>query len=162
MNQILTGLLIALGLASEPLSVAEKEDLQRISDEYRYTTQKYGCGSGNADADCDYISVLNTMKMGEQELWPIVTEPSAPGGAMHAPCGSSIDCGDGDESSMFAPNVRCTLTINNCEGLDVLETLHLECRGDVSCFHEYKPARDCCVVTGATHGAEQDPKKPEA
>lgn len=158
MTKILFPLLVALGLANEPLSAEDRADLQRANDEYRYTTHKYGCGSSNEDQDCDYLSVLNAMKMGEEELWPIVTEPTAPGGAMHAPCGSSIDCGE--ESSMFSPNVRCTLTINDCESLGVFETLHLDCRGDLSCFHEYKPSRDCCIVTGSTHGEEQDPTRP--
>lgn len=119
--------------------------------EYQYTTIKYGCSG-----DCDYISVLNLMKMGEQELWPIVTEPSAPGGVMRAPCGSSLYCGS--ESFMFAPNVQCSLTINDCESLEVLETLYLDCLGDVSCSHEGWPAQDCCKVTGSMYGQEQDPE----
>jgi len=158
MIKILFQLLVALGLANEPLSAEDKADLQRANNEYRYTTHKYGCGSSNVDQDCDYLSVLNAMKLGEEELWPIVTEPTAPGGVMRQPCGSSIDCGD--ENSMFAPNVRCTLTINECDvDSKVLETLHLDCRGDVSCIHEGRPSRDCCTVTRSTHGEEQEPTR---
>lgn len=153
MTKILS-ILVALGLASEPLSTEERADLQNLNDGYRYTTQKYGC-----HGDCDYISVLNAMKMGEEELWPTITEPTAPGGVMRAPCGSAIDCGE--ESSMFAPNVRCTLTINDCDTDKLLEVLHLDCRGDFSCHREGKPSRDCCTVTGSTH-EEQDPSKPRA
>lgn len=153
MIQRLFPLLVALGLASEPLSAEDIADFQRANDEYLYTTYKYGCGIDNEDQACDYLSVLNLMKMANDELWPIVTEPTDPGGAMRAPCGSSLDCGD--EGSMFAPNVRCTLTINDCDSLEVLETLHLDCRGDISCFHEYMPSRDCCIITGSTHGEEQ-------
>jgi hypothetical protein len=146
MIQILYPLLITIGLANEPLSAEDKADLLMANNEYRYTTHKYGCRG-----DCDYSSVLNAMKLGEDELWPIVSESSVPGGIMHAPCGSSIECGE--ESSMFASNVRCTLTINECDfDAKVLETLHLDCRGDFSCFHEGYPSRDCCVVIGSTRG----------
>ena len=155
MIKLLLPLLVTLGLANEPLSAEDRADLQKLSDDYKYTTQKYGCYG-----DCDYISVLNAMQMGEKELWPIITEASAPGGVTRAPCGSSIDCGE--ESSMFSPNVRCTLTINDCDTDKLLETLHLDCRGDLSCLHEGKPTRDCCTVTGSTHGEERDPNKPRA
>lgn len=83
---------IALILILVTSSLFGKEtfpDLQRLNEEYQYTTQKYGCVG-----DCDYSAVLNAMKLGEEELWPTVTEPTAPGGVMHAPCGSSIFCGD--------------------------------------------------------------------
>lgn len=126
-------------------------DLKRLNEEYQYTTQKYGCVG-----DCDYSAVLNAMKLGEEELWPTVTEPTAPGGVMHAPCGSSIFCGD--EETMFAPNVKCTLTINDCDSLEVFETLHLDCRGDMVCIYEGKPSRDCCTVTGSTRGEVNDGK----
>jgi hypothetical protein len=141
---------LILTLVTSSLCGKEKlPDLQELNNWYRYTTQKYGCVG-----DCDYNAVLNTMKLGEEELWPIVTEPTAPGGFMHAPCGSSIECGD--EKEMFAPNVKCSLTINDCDSLEVLETLHLDCRGDMVCIYENKPSHDCCTVTGSTPGDVND------
>lgn len=143
-------LILSATLSTSALCGKEKlPDLQELNNEYRYTTKGYGCSG-----DCDYNSVLNAMKMGEQELWPSKEEPSAPGGVMRVPCGSSIECGD--EKSMFAPNVKCSLTINDCDSLDVFETLYLDCRGDSVCVYEDKPARDCCTVTGSTRGDAND------
>ena len=154
MKRLVASLLVLL-VTSSICGKEEPVDLQELNNVYLYTTHKYGC-----DGDCDYNSVLNAMKLGEEELWPIVTEPSAPGGVMHAPCGSSIFCGE--ESSMFAPNVKCSLTIDDCDSMETLETLQLDCRGDMVCIYEGQPSHDCCTVTGSIRGKEPDPSKPRA
>jgi len=150
--KLIVALILAATLTTSAICGKEKlPDLQRLNIEYQYTTQKYGCSG-----DCDYSSVLNAMKLGEEKLWPIVNEPTAPGGIMHAPCGSSIECGE--EHEMFAPNVQCSITINDCDSLEAFETLHLDCRGDMVCIYEGKPSRDCCTVIGSTPGDAHDGK----
>jgi len=140
----LSALTVTAASAQADCEDSDKNIYQNSVDIDRYTTVKYGC-----QGDCDYNSVSNAMALAEASLWPIVDEPSAPGGTVREPCGSSIYC-----SPLMAPTSKCFVEVNDCEDRDnkVLETLILSCRGDIACKLEGLPASECCSVIGSKPG----------
>lgn len=112
-----------------------------------YSNQKYGvCADW-----CDSIVQDNVEDMAQDFLWD--EKITTKGTKWRFSCGGEIKC----EEPLLAANVRCSVEQADCDSpidkgcnatyLDITKVFYLECRGDINCKLEYKPANECCIVT---------------